>query len=135
MKKTIYFDMDNTLNRFYQVPNWIPRLQSDDASVYYDAQPWYKYISLLKNYKSNGYKVIILTCLSYDTNKERDEDTIYYKKEWLKDYVGMEYIDDVRIIPYTHHKEDYADEHGILVDDDDRVLVNWPWETIKVTNI
>lgn len=131
MKKIIYFDMDGTLCDFYGVRNWIPRIQHNDASIYYEARPIEKNIALLKEYKKAGYKIIILTCLSYNTNKKRDIKSRMYKRMWLDKYLNG-YIDSVRIIPYTHHKEWFVNEAGILVDDNDKVLNNWPWYKVRI---
>ena len=131
MNKIVYFDMDGTLCDFYGVRDWIPRIQHDDASIYYEARPIYKYINMLKDYKKKGYKIIILSCLSYNTTHKRDIMTKIYKRLWLAKYVGLDNIDSIRIIPYTHHKEYYVREAGMLVDDSDKVLDNWPWLKVK----
>ena len=35
----IIFDMDGTLNRFYDFPNWLERIRAHDASPYRAAAP------------------------------------------------------------------------------------------------
>ena len=35
----IIFDMDGTLNRFYDFPNWLERIRAHDASPYRKAAP------------------------------------------------------------------------------------------------
>lgn len=35
----IIFDMDSTLNRFYDFPNWLERIRAHDASPYRAAAP------------------------------------------------------------------------------------------------
>lgn len=127
---TIYFDMDGTIADLYTVSNVFTRLDSFDATPYSEALPIEKNISLLKDYKSKGYKVVILSCLSKITNDKMDKDTCTNKDKWLNRYVGKEYIDERIYIPYTKHKEDYVKESGILVDDDATIRQNWSWASI-----
>ena len=81
-----------------------------------------------------GYKVIILSCLGMISEKQFDIDTINNKNRWLDEYVGDKYIDERIYLPYTKHKEQYITEYGILVDDDDKVLMNWNYDRIKAIN-
>lgn len=125
MNKVVYFDMDGTLADLYKVDNVFKKLDNLIASPYIDALPIMNNIQMLRKYKDNGYKVIILSCLSKITTDEFDKETIVCKDKWLNKYVGKEYIDKRLYIPYTKHKEDYVCENGILVDDDDVILSNW----------
>ena len=38
MKRTIFFDMDNTIAALYDVPNWLPKLRAYDPSPYAEAK-------------------------------------------------------------------------------------------------
>lgn len=134
MSKLVYFDMDGTISDLYGVSNIFNRLDSLDASVYYEAKPINKYIDMLKEFHNMGYKVIILSCLGMISEKQFDIDTINNKNKWLDEYVGDKYIDERIYLPYTKHKEQYITEYGILVDDDDKVLMNWNYDRIKAIN-
>ena len=134
MSKLVYFDMDGTISDLYGVSNIFNRLDSLDASVYYEAKPINKYIDMLKEFHNMGYKVIILSCLGMISEKQFDIDTINNKNKWLDEYVGDKYIDERIYLPYTKHKEQYIAEYGILVDDDDKVLMNWNYDRIKAIN-
>ena len=134
MNKIVYFDMDGTLADLYGVTNVFKRLDALDANVYSEAKPIDKYINMLKEFKHMGYKVIILSCLGMISDKQFDKDTVHNKGVWLDKYVGKEYIDERIYIPNTKHKEQYINEYGILVDDDDKVLVNWNYDRIKAIN-
>lgn len=134
MSKLVYFDMDGTISDLYGVSNIFNRLDSLDASVYYEAKPINKYIDMLKEFHNMGYKVIILSCLGMISEKQFDIDTINNKNRWLDEYVGDKYIDERIYLPYTKHKEQYITEYGILVDDDDKVLMNWNYDRIKAIN-
>ena len=132
MSKLVYFDMDGTISDLYGVSNIF--MDSLDASVYYEAKPINKYIDMLKEFHNMGYKVIILSCLGMISEKQFDIDTINNKNRWLDEYVGDKYIDERIYLPYTKHKEQYITEYGILVDDDDKVLMNWNYDRIKAIN-
>lgn len=133
MNKIVYFDMDGTIADLYGVVNVFKRLDSLDASVYYEAKPIDKYINMLKEFHTMRYKVIILSCLGMISNDVFDKDTIDNKNKWLDMYIGKEYIDDRIYIPNTKHKESYIKEYGILVDDN-RVLMNWNYDKIHAIN-
>lgn len=74
------------------------------VSPYIDAKPINKYINLLKEYKNNGYTIIILSCLSKITNNKYDREVVNAKGKWLDKYVGKEYIDE-RIYIYSLYKK------------------------------
>ena len=63
MKRTIWFDMDGTLNRFYDVPDWLPKLRSFDPSPYAEAEVMHN-MSLLARYLNKlqkmGYRIGII---------------------------------------------------------------------------
>ena len=134
MKKIVYFDMDGTLADLYGVANVFKRLDTLDANVYSEAKPIDTYINMLKEFHNMGYKVVILSCLGMISDKQFDRDTVRNKGLWLDKYVGREYIDERIYIPNTKHKEQYIRDYGILVDDDDRVLMNWNYDRIKAIN-
>lgn len=134
--KIVYFDMDGTLVDLYGVTNVFKRLDTLDASVYLEAKPIDKYINMLKEFTTLGYKVVILSCLGMISEEQFDKDTIYNKDIWLNKYIGSEYIYDRIYIPNTKHKEEYISKYGygILVDDDIRVLNNWNYDRIHAIN-
>lgn len=135
MNKVVYFDMDGTIADLYGVSDCFKRLDNMDAAVYSEAKPIDKYINMLKEFHTMGYKVVILSALGMVSSKQFDEDTIRNKGIWLDTYVGKEYIDERIYIPNTKHKELYQlFGKGILVDDDDRVLMNWNYDRIKAVN-
>lgn len=123
--KVIYFDMDGTLAELYSVDNVFKKLDTFDVSPYVEAKPIDKYINMLKEYKNNGYKIIILSCLSKITNDGYDRQTVNAKGLWLDKYVGRKYIDERIFIPYTKNKSTYVYKKGILIDDDINVCNNW----------
>lgn len=132
--KIIYFDMDGTLADLYSVENVFKKLDTFDVSPYVEAKPIDKYINILKEYKNNGYKIIILSCLSKITNNKYDREVVNAKGKWLDKYVGKEYIDERIYIPYTKNKSTYVNKKGILVDDDINICNNWSMGKTIVAN-
>ncbi len=132
MNKTIYFDMDGTLADFYHVHDWLTRIRCGDASPYEEAKPFNEYINMARFYKSIGYKVVIITCLPWYCSHDFGISVARAKRRWV--YKHMPFIDGMLVVPHTHHKEAYAIEEGVLVDDDSRTLENWPWTKIKAIN-
>lgn len=131
MKKIVYFDMDGTIADLYGVENVFKRLDALDASVYLEAEPIQEYIQMIRDFHHMGYEVNILSCLGMISEEVFDKNTKENKDKWLDKYVGCEYINKRIYIPNTKHKEEYIDAIGILVDDDERVLVNWPYDRIR----
>lgn len=73
---TIWFDMDGTLNKFYEVPNWLPKLRAYDPSPYAEAKVMHN-MSLLARYlnkvQANGYHIGIISWLSQESTAEYDK--------------------------------------------------------------
>lgn len=131
----VYFDMDNTLNKLKCVKNVWKRLDNKDVTPYIECEPCMHNIEMLKCYKKHGYKVVILSCLSRVTDEQFDEEVCKAKDEWLKKYVGMEYIDECRYIPYTKDKSLFVDEEGTLIDDDVVICGKWSMGNSIVAHI
>lgn len=132
--KIIYFDMDGTLADLYSVDSVFKKLDTFNVSPYVEAKPINKYIDMLKEYKNNGYKIIILSCLSKITNDDYDRQVVNAKGIWLDKYVGREYIDERIFIPYTKDKSTYVYKKGTLIDDDINVCNNWSMGKTIVAN-
>ena len=64
---TINFDMDGTLNRFYDVPNWLDYLVNEDTTPYEIAEPLLRLSALarrLNTLQRNGYRLAVVSWLS-----------------------------------------------------------------------
>lgn len=127
--RTIYFDMDGTIANFYDVPNWLPRIRSYDATPYRDAKPrvdMTELNSLVIDLKRRGYSIGIVSWLSMDgSNKKFNADVRQAKREWLAKW--FPYADEVHIVKHgtPKHKVVRNARNGILVDDEERNVEEW----------
>ena len=140
-KKTIYFDMDGTLADLYgvrpkvidgQTLNVFQRLDMNDARVYDEAAPISSNVRMLKELKRRGYRIGIITAgsrfppgTSFSIQAKMNSDTQRYKRQWLARNGIV--VDEFKFVPYGTPKMNAAsDRNGILVDDETKVLNNWP---------
>ena len=127
--RTIYFDMDGTIANFYDVPNWLPRIRSYDATPYRDAKPrvdMTELNSLVLDLKRRGYSIGVVSWLSMDgSNKKFNADVRQAKREWLAKW--FPYADEVHIVKHgtPKHKVVRNASNGILVDDEERNVEEW----------
>lgn len=125
---TIYFDLDGTLADLYGVPNWLPKLRSNDPSPYTQAIPltdlrWLaRRLNLLQKM---GYRLGVISWLSKDSNPLYDEVVRKRKINWLKRHLGSVQWDEVHIVKYGTPKHLTAKEKGILFDDNEAVRQDW----------
>ena len=76
MNKVIYFDMDGTIANLYAVKGWLEALRSYQPFPYLEAAPmWdmFKLVKVLKNLKSKGYTIGVITWLSKESTREYDK--------------------------------------------------------------
>ena len=134
--KMIYFDMDGTIADLYGTEDWLPRLRNEDATPYAEARPLCDMIALtniLIEAKAQGYGVGIITWLSKDATKEYKKAIKKAKKQWLTNYLGIEF-DEAHFIQYGTRKDYVAkDKKGIIFDDDKMVRLWWKGEAYNPT--
>ena len=139
MKPTIWFDMDGTLNKFYDVPDWLPKLRSYDPSPYAEAEVMHN-MSLLARYLNKlqklGYRIGIISWLSKDSNRKYDKAVKQVKLEWLKVHLGSVHFNEINIIKYGVPKELYMDTlNDILFDDNAAIREQWTGTAYDPNNI
>ena len=142
MNKVIYFDMDGTIANLYAVNGWLDALRSYQPFPYLEAAPmWdmFKLVKVLKNLKSEGYTIGVITWLSKESTREYDREVREAKKLWLKAYGMWEVVEEVHMVKYGTPKHTTAKiRHGILVDDNSDVREAWEnygGETIDPTAV
>lgn len=129
LTKTITFDMDDTLNEFYAVEDWLPKLRAEDSSPYAVAAP--KYDSnvlnpLLKALQADGWKIEIITWLAMGGSPEYGEEVAQVKKDWLTKH-GIPY-DEFYAVEYGTPKHKVNPKGGafqVLFDDNDDIRKDW----------
>ena len=125
--KWIYFDMDNTLNRFYEVDGWLDMLIASDPTPYKLAAPLVNMNVLarkLNKLQRAGYKIGIISWLSKDATPEYDEVVTAAKMAWLNKHLHSVKWDAVNIVAYGRNKWEICGE-GILFDDEDKNRNTW----------
>ena len=125
--KWIYFDMDGTLNRFYEVEGWLDMLIASDPTPYKVAAPLVNMNTLarkLNKLQRAGYKIGIISWLSKDATSEYDEAVTTAKLAWLNKHLHSVKWDAVNIVAYGRNKWEICGE-GILFDDEDKNRNAW----------
>ena len=129
MNKSINWDMDGTIANLYSVPDWLPKLRSEDASPYLEAEPMWdmeKLAKVLSLLKSAGWKINIITWLSMNSSEEYKDAVRAAKLAWL-DKWGFVY-DHFHGVQYGATKADSVrkrTDYGILIDDNEKVRNGW----------
>lgn len=128
--KWIYFDLDGTLNRFYEVEGWLDMLIASDPAPYKLAEPLVnmnKLARTLNKLQRNGYKLGIISWLSKSSTPEYDEAVTNAKLWWLKKHLNSVSWDKINIVAYGTNKWEICGE-GILFDDEERNRDTWQGE-------
>jgi hypothetical protein len=129
MKKMLCFDMDGTIADLYGVESWLPKLQAEDASPYFDASPMWdmdKLNKILQALKARGWEIQIITWLSKNSTKEYKTKVRETKKAWLKKW-GFQY-DHFHGVQYGRTKADSVRgkaDYAILIDDNKKIRDGW----------
>ena len=128
-EKAIVFDLDGTLADLYSVSEWLEKLRSYDATPYSAAKPIYdaeELVPLIAELKDRGFRIIITSWLSKESNKKYDAAVREAKKEWLMKY-GFPY-DEIHLVKYGTPKTKCSRgkaKYQILVDDNAEVRSKW----------
>lgn len=129
MNKTLVFDMDNTINKFYDVNGWLDDLHNEDIRPYVICEPKYDMIILneiLLTLKALGWRIVITTWLAKNSTKEYDNKVRKAKIEWLKKY-NFPY-DEIHMVKYGTTKANSTRRLGgyqILIDDNNDIRKGW----------
>lgn len=123
----IYFDLDGTLNRFYEVEGWLDMLIASDPAPYKLAAPLVnmnKLARTLNKLQRAGYKIGIISWLSKSSTPEYDKKVIAAKLWWLKKHLNSVDWDEINIVAYGRNKWDVC-KKGILFDDELNNRLTW----------
>lgn len=119
----INFDMDGTLADLYGVENWLEMLIAHDSTPYEIAKPLINlsYLArLLNRCIANGIEVNVISWLSKNSNDEYDEMVTIAKMKWLRKHLPSVHFTNINIVAYGTPKSNFANEHSILFDDEEK---------------
>lgn len=126
---TIWFDMDGTLNRFYEVENWLPMLRAEDTTPYKIARPLGNMRTLarkLNKLHRAGYTIGVISWGSKESSKAYLEAVREAKEKWLDKHLHSVKWDAIHIVEYGTPKENFKlGAEDILFDDEERNRENW----------
>lgn len=129
MNKILVFDMDGTINRFYDVQGWLTDLNNNNPRPYILAENKYDMDiinPILNALKAQGWKIVVTTWLAKDSNKDYDDIVRVAKKEWLDKY-DFPY-DELHMVKYGTTKADCTRKLGgyqVLIDDNEKIRKGW----------
>lgn len=128
-RKVLVFDLDGTLNEFYNVEGWLDDIHNESVRPYLEAKPKYDMVyfcKLIERLQFNGWTICITTWLAGGASKEYDSAVRKAKKEWLEMW-GMPY-DKLSMVKHGRTKADSTRKLGgfqILFDDNEKVRKGW----------
>lgn len=127
MEKEICFDMDGTLNNFYEVENWLEDLRNYSVRPYKDAKARLNLSRLAKILNKLQvdleFTLTIISWCSKESTPEFDRRTEEAKLWWLKKHMPSVKWDNIRIVPYGTPKHECG--RGILFDDNEEIRKEW----------
>ena len=137
MKGWIYFDMDGTLNKFYEVPDWLPKLRAFDPSPYAEAKVMLN-MSLLARYLNQlqklGWKIGIISWTSKSGSDLYNGQVALSKMCWLHKHLKSVEWDAIKIVKYGTNKYNECGG-GILFDDEENNRSAWRDEAYSPDDI
>jgi hypothetical protein len=129
MNKTLVFDMDGTIANLYEVENWLEDLRAYNPRPYVIAKPMYDMemlATVLNTLKEHGWKVVVTSWLSKESNRLYDKQVTKAKLDWLARYNFP--FDEIHIVKYGTRKTSCTKKLGgyqVLVDDNEEVRNDW----------
>lgn len=126
---TIWFDMDGTLNCFYEVENWLPMLRAEDTTPYKIARPLGNMRTLarkLNKLHRAGYTIGVISWGSKASSKAYLEAVREAKEKWLDRHLHSVKWDAIHVVEYGTPKETFKlGAEDILFDDEEKNRENW----------
>lgn len=133
----IVLDMDNTINNFFDYPDWLKWLRCEDVRPYRDCMPCVdmdELADVITLAQSHGIVCKVVSWGAKGSSLDYLKKVAQTKREWLKRYLPCE-LDEVRITHYGIPKQRYAPQNSVLVDDSPFVLSAWDkGQTIDAMN-
>lgn len=120
--RTIWWDMDGTLNKFYDFPNWLPMLRAEDPTPYAEAKVMWnmsQLARLMNRVQQMGYKLGIISWGAKFSTPEYLKAVTEAKESWLEKHLASVNFDQVVVVSYGTPKSIVMQtEDDILFDDE-----------------
>lgn len=133
--RTIWFDMDGTLDDLYAVEDWLPKLRAYDPTPYADAQVMWnmsQLARLMNRVQMMGYKLGIISWCAKNSTPEYDDAVAEAKLAWLNQHLASVHFDTIHIVSYGTPKSVIMQtEDDILFDDEERNRQAWLGEAFE----
>ena len=87
--KMICLDMDDTLNLFYNYPDWLSLLRAEDPAPYAEAEAKWdmeRLAAVLRMLQGAGWEITIITWLSKDSSEAYKDVSRRVVRDWLAGY-------------------------------------------------
>lgn len=126
---TIWFDLDGTLVRTYEVENWLDYLRKEDVYPYAQARPlgnMRTFARKLNKLHRAGYTIGVISWGSKTSSKAYLEAVREAKKKWLDKHLHSVKWDAIHVVEYGTPKETFKlGAEDILFDDEEKNRENW----------
>lgn len=125
--QAIYFDLDGTLAALYNVPQWLEKLRSEDATPYAQAKPLVNMVelaTLIVQLRRKGFTVGVISWGAMGGSTEYTRQVKKIKRLWCDNF-GLTF-DEFHVVKYNTPKHWVAKcKCSILVDDNSEVRQTW----------
>lgn len=126
MEKVLCWDMDGTMNKFYDVPDWLPKLRAESVEPYTAAEPMFNMDELKKLLvlaHNLGYRITIVSWGSMGASRAYNRAIRKAKLEWLERMGIVDCFDEIHVTKYGTPKHYLAT--GLLIDDNATIRGAW----------
>ena len=138
MKYGIYLDLDGTIVDLYGVEGWLADLIAENVRPYAEAKPLVN-LSLLARYihkaQAKGYAVGVISWLSKSGSDAYNEAVTAVKRKWLAKHLPSVEWDEIHIVKYGTPKSTCRTCPSILLDDEEKNLIEWGEGAIPAESI
>ena len=135
LMRTIWFDMDGTLNKFYSFPNWLPMLRAEDTTPYVEAEVMWnmsQLARLMNQAQKLGYRLGIISWTSKGGSVSYNEAVKQAKLKWLNQHLASVNWDHICVVSYGTPKSLVMEnDNDILFDDEEQNRINWAGEAFE----
>lgn len=135
----IFFDMDGTINNFYNMFGWLEAIQTEQTTPYDTCECTLTsaekaLIKILRNTRTD-VRVGIISWTAKNSTLKYEKAVTESKRAWVNKYLdGL--FDEIFIVPYGTPKNLFClSPKDILFDDEEQNRTNWTGKSYKPEQI